>query len=366
MKKRILSLVMAALMLIGSLSVFVFTAFAANEFTLTVKSGMIEDDGTVRVYINAKGVKKSGGFAALGFRVYFDNDEIVPIGYVRKNVGGKTAKLTDYSDYTTNLDESGNYSKLSFITCFVISPVNFENDGTLMAIDFKVLDDDLEYSEIRIEKVDCANDTRDKISPKVVNGAVSIDYKALKENADTIKYMDGRGEKFEPQAFATRYEVVDALYNVFDITSGNIPENFSDVDNKHKDVVAVLTAAEIIDGYPSDNTFRGEKTITRAEFCKIVTVLLDLDTDSVPHQGFNDVKNHPWAGDYINACAKAGLVEGKGNGRFDPEGNIRRGELATIINRITGAKPGTECKYPDLDANDPAQWYFGAVAAAAR
>ena len=126
--------------------------------------------------------------------------------------------------------------------------------------------------------------------------------------------------------------------------------------------VTYMSGKGIINGYPSDNTFRGTKTITRAEFCKIVTVLLDLDIKRATDQGFNDVKSH-WAKDYINICAREGLVQGKGEGRFDPDGQIKRCEVATLINRITGAKAGTSCIYSDVPAD---AWYFGAVAAAAK
>lgn len=197
--------------------------------------------------------------------------------------------------------------------------------------------------------------------PKPVDPVVVTTKIALKANAATTKYMEARNGKFEPTADATRYEVIKALNELFDITTNVVPTTLKDVDAANKDLVSLFTSAGIIDGFPSDNTFRGTAFITRGQFCKIVCTMLGLDTNA-KDAGFNDTKDH-WAASYINACAAKGLVEGKGDGKFAPDANITRAELATLINRITGAKAGTACAYTDVPAD---AWYFGAVAAAAK
>lgn len=183
---------------------------------------------------------------------------------------------------------------------------------------------------------------------------------SLKADAADIKYMDGRGDKFEPTADATRYEVVAALANIFDIVPGGEAKALTDVSDEYKDIVDLFTAAGIIDGY-TDNTFRGDKTITRQEVAKIIAVMMNLDIENAEDAGFTDVSG--WATDYINACANEGFVNGKGEGKFAPTANIKRGELAKLINNITGAKDGDSCSYADVDKD---AWYFGAVAAAAK
>ncbi len=183
---------------------------------------------------------------------------------------------------------------------------------------------------------------------------------ALKDGAADIKYMAGRGDKFEAEADATRYEVIAALAEVFNITTDGEAAKLSDVAEANRTVVDLFTAAGIINGY-SDGTFRGDKTITRAEFAKIVCVMLGLDTSNAKDAGFKDTDH--WAKAFINACAEKGLIKGKSADRFDPNGNIKRGEIATLVNRITGAKAGTECKYADVSSD---AWYFGDVAAAAK
>ena len=193
---------------------------------------------------------------------------------------------------------------------------------------------------------------------KAVDAKTTI---ALKKDAATIKYLAGYADgTFKPNQAATRYEVVAALYNVFDITTNAAPKALTDVSAEMKTIVDLFTAAGIIDGFPGGE-FKGNEGITRAQFAKIAAVMLGLDIEKAKDAGFSDVSG--WAAPYINACAEAKLVIGNDDGTYAPSKNITRAELATFINRITGAKEGTECAYKDVL---PTAWYFGFVAAAAK
>ncbi len=195
-------------------------------------------------------------------------------------------------------------------------------------------------------------------SYKAVDAETTI---ALKKDAANIKYLAGYADgTFKPNQAATRYEVVAALYNVFDITTNAAPKALTDVSAEMKTIVDVFTAAGIIDGFPGGE-FKGNEGITRAQFAKIAAVMLGLDIENAKDAGFSDVSG--WAAPYINACAEAKLVIGNDDGTYAPSKNITRAELATFINRITGAKEGTECAYKDVL---PTAWYFGYVAAAAK
>ena len=191
---------------------------------------------------------------------------------------------------------------------------------------------------------------------------VDGDYITLKADAANIKYMDGYADgTFKPTQDATRYEVVAALANVFDIVSTASPKALTDVSADYKAVVDSFTAAGIIDGY-TDGTFRGTNPIKRSEVAKIICVMMGLDADNAKDAGFKDVDG--WAEKYINACAEAGYVQGKGEGEFAPDEYITRAQLAKLINNITGAKDGTSCSYSDV--TDTTAWYYGPVAAAAK
>ncbi len=51
---------------------------------------------------------------------------------------------------------------------------------------------------------------------------------------------------------------------------------------------------------------------------------------------FTDVKSGSWYEQYVTWAANMKLVSGKGNGKFDPEGNITRAEVAVLFYRLAG------------------------------
>ncbi|MGM9670752.1 MAG: S-layer homology domain-containing protein [Oscillospiraceae bacterium] len=88
---------------------------------------------------------------------------------------------------------------------------------------------------------------------------------------------------------------------------------------------------------------------------------------SCPSAGFSDVQTH-WGHLSIDYCVKNGLMNGVGNGKFDPEGTLTRAMLATILWRQAGEPKATQgCTFTDLGSpSDPAaSWYLDAVAWAA-
>ena len=97
----------------------------------------------------------------------------------------------------------------------------------------------------------------------------------------------------------------------------------------HDSVAAIeaMAARGIITGYP-DGTFRPEKTMTRAEFCAMVTAALGLQPEET--NAFTDTEGH-WASGRIAAAAKYGIVAGVGNGKFNPGGTLTKQEAATMV-----------------------------------
>ena len=175
----------------------------------------------------------------------------------------------------------------------------------------------------------------------------------LKANASGIKYLSAKNNRVRPDVAATRYEVVDALSQLFDIQKITLSKTLSDVDPEYKPVVELFLGAGILDGYP-DGTFGGNRGITRAEFVKILSIMLDL-TETSGTVKFNDVKGH-WAEGYIKQFADKKYINGYPDGNFQPDSNISRAEVVTVINRIAKTKKVTMGeKYEDLPLN---HWAF--------
>lgn len=94
--------------------------------------------------------------------------------------------------------------------------------------------------------------------------------------------------------------------------------------------IEALAARGVIDG-KSDGNFDPEGSMTRAEFATIVVRALGLtpaDTGA-----FTDVASTAWYAPYVGAASTYGLINGVGEGRFNPEGTITRQEAAVLVAR---------------------------------
>ena len=74
---------------------------------------------------------------------------------------------------------------------------------------------------------------------------------------------------------------------------------------------------------------------------------------------FEDVPTDQWYYDEVMIAANAGWVNGVGDGRFEPNGTMKRGDFAVIIARILGCdtEATVESKFPDCNETD----YFNAA-----
>ena len=74
--------------------------------------------------------------------------------------------------------------------------------------------------------------------------------------------------------------------------------------------------------------------ITRAEFCKIISVAFSPKTTDVP-KDFTDTKGH-WAEGYIRDLSAAGLIQGITETEFSPDSQVTYEQAIAIILRATG------------------------------
>lgn len=110
---------------------------------------------------------------------------------------------------------------------------------------------------------------------------------------------------------------------------------------QYADAVNRLSALEILNGY-EDGTFKPERTITRAEFAKIMTTTLGVGDAAKYAQGqtkFNDVPTDHWASGYINLAADLGIINGYGDGNFGPSDEVTYAQSITMIVRGLGYEP---------------------------
>ncbi|WP_282940134.1 chitobiase/beta-hexosaminidase C-terminal domain-containing protein [Paenibacillus sp. RC67] len=183
----------------------------------------------------------------------------------------------------------------------------------------------------------------------------------LMRDAGQMKYISGyENNEFRPEKSLSRYEITDMLaplLNKEDVTVGNL---LKDVDSSKENQIAFFTSAGIIDGYP-DNTYGGDKGLTRAEFVVIMSRVLKLNISQAGEAALSDVSGH-WAEKYINSFTKAGYVDGFPDGTFKPDSEITRAQAVVLINRIIGKeKQDLPAKFSDLPSS---HWAYQDIMAA--
>ncbi|GGG10656.1 zinc carboxypeptidase [Paenibacillus albidus] len=89
-----------------------------------------------------------------------------------------------------------------------------------------------------------------------------------------------------------------------------------------------LTAKGIINGV-GGSSFAPLKEVTRAEFITMIVRAFELQAGDAA-ASFSDVKASDWAYSYIAAGVNNGLIQGVGNGKFEPNRPITRVEMAII------------------------------------
>ncbi|AIQ57657.1 FN3 associated domain-containing protein [Paenibacillus borealis] len=174
---------------------------------------------------------------------------------------------------------------------------------------------------------------------------------SLKSNAGEIKYIAAYPNGlFMPNAAITRYELIQSLAPLLDMEEVNVGNLFNDVSAGNEALTGFFASAGIIEGYP-DGGFGGTKSLTRAEFSKIMTTVLKLDVTAAGVTKQSDLKGH-WSENYVNALSKAGYVQGFPDGTFKPGSPITRAQAVVLINRIAGTKKltVTAVRFKDLPA----------------
>ena len=401
MKKFISVILALAIVLSMSISV------SAEGAKLVLSSEKI-DDSSFKVIVS---IENNPGFASFNFQLFFDKYVVTPVS---TKISDRCGDFT-YLDNLSRNDDKNKYDKVMLGGYTVEGDVT--GDGELITATFKYKDAipvDKQNTEtcieIPTEKLLFSNSNLTKFSVSIgeplsiiaptterepepgeydlpeevkpekeenkdissivdsMTGNKEKEYKAeIKnvENQSKAKYMamyeDGT---FKPDSPATRYEVIEALDNLFEITSEEFAPAFGDVSDKYKLTVQKFVTAKILNGY-EDKTFKGENTITRAEFVKILSVAFGMKLDETATSDFTDIKGH-WAESYIKTFVSCGYTKGyaeaDGTFTFRPEGNVTRAEVVAFVNRIINADTDASEKLPtDLLVDGANHWAYDEI-----
>lgn len=180
--------------------------------------------------------------------------------------------------------------------------------------------------------------------------------------AYVIGYPDG---SVHPHATITRAETATVFFRLLTekTRKDNLTKyhSFRDVPQGawYNAAVATMAKLKIITGYP-DGTFQPDAPVTRAEFAAIAARFDEKSARTTA--SFRDIYGH-WAERYISRSAELGWIRGYTDNTFRPDQSITRAEAMALINRVLNRNPESK---DDLlrsmnifnDNLDTAKWYY--------
>jgi len=98
-----------------------------------------------------------------------------------------------------------------------------------------------------------------------------------------------------------------------------------------------LKEAGIVSGFP-DGSAGLDKNMTRAQFAKVLTLINELEANAAAST-YSDVSANHWAKGFIGAVTAEKLMNGVGNNKFDPNGNVTIEALAKTLVLSLGLEP---------------------------
>lgn len=162
-------------------------------------------------------------------------------------------------------------------------------------------------------------------------------------------YEDGT---FKPDGFLTRAETASMLSGVLEITNASDRTlDFSDVKKSawYAPIINEMAAGGLVNGY-ADGTFRPENKITRAEF---ITMLMQNEKlQKFKELPFSDISSNLWYADYIYSAYAAGYVSGYSDNTFKPDNSITRAEAVKILTSVLGRTKFNMANNPFADVTE--------------
>ena len=109
---------------------------------------------------------------------------------------------------------------------------------------------------------------------------------------------------------------------------------FKDADSiDYKEAVDVMNAVGVFVGDEKGN-FNAKENLTREQAAKIISYLLlgNKTAEGLAGSGkFTDVAKTSWAAGFVDYCAAVGVVNGVGNGQFNPNGSLTTLQFAKML-----------------------------------
>ncbi|MBJ7967638.1 S-layer homology domain-containing protein [Bacillus cereus] len=136
---------------------------------------------------------------------------------------------------------------------------------------------------------------------------------------------------------------------------------FSDVPANHWSTKAIydLTNRKVVQGY-GNKIFGFGDNVTRGQVARMIYMYVKpADADASFKNPFTDIKGHLFEKEIL-ALAKAGLVNGFGDGKYGPDDILTREQMAQVLTNAFKFKATKTTSFTDIDKNS---WALKAISA---
>lgn len=174
-------------------------------------------------------------------------------------------------------------------------------------------------------------------------------YDEIMDVVDRELFLGTGPDTFSPEVEMTRAMFVTVLARLAEVRLNDEQQSgFDDVKQGQWYTGAVVWAAKngVVKGV-SATSFAPERVITREEMATMIVRYASYRDIPLPREyaavQFSDYKDiSDFAADAVQDCQRAGLLNGVGNGRFDPKGKATRSQVAALISRLADLNGAVE------------------------
>ncbi|MGM9551378.1 MAG: S-layer homology domain-containing protein [Clostridia bacterium] len=180
---------------------------------------------------------------------------------------------------------------------------------------------------------------------------IVVSYKHKSESDFTKEIIDMEDYKeigkLQSELFANNFgqDVIDSGKTEIEINQDDKKgdEKYEDIkDVPYQREINIVKSLGLMQGY-DDDTFKSEKTLTRAEAAAIMVRILNLEEKALPGETiFTDVESSHWASGYINVAVEEGIINGQGDGTFAPEEKVTYHQFVKMLVCALGYEPMAE------------------------
>ena len=241
-------------------------------------------------------------------------------------VVSKTTKDTNGVTGTTVTDKDGKTTEVSAtIPASAVSDAAKDGEVISLPVEVPTVSESKDAPVVKVTLPSGGTSAKVEIpAEKASSGLVAV-----------IVDKDGK-ETIVPKSVVTEDGVVLELTESANVKIIDNSKDFTDVPNTHwaDSAVDFVSSRELFQGV-SATTFAPEQAMTRG---MLATVLYRLEsTPGVKvDSAFSDVKDDAYYADGVHWAAENGVVSGYGDGTYQPNKNISRQELVTMLYRYAG------------------------------